>query len=66
MAKIVEPNASELCEECKNKNVSRNAAKVIYAEVGDVEKRRIPLCKEHYEELRKAMQQLDDLLDRRS
>jgi hypothetical protein len=64
MAKVVEPNAKEICEECKTHNVRTPAAKVIFVEVGDVEKRRIPLCQRHYDELRAAVKTMDDQLDK--
>lgn len=60
MAKVVEPNANEICAECKTRNLKTSAVKVIYVEVGDIEKQRIPLCQPHYDELCGAMTTLFD------
>lgn len=66
MAKIVDPNAKEVCVECLKHNIRRPAVRVIYVETGDVDKQRIPLCEQHFEELRSAVQGLENLMDKNS
>jgi hypothetical protein len=66
VATVVKPNAHDICVECKTHSVSTPAVKVIYVEVGDVKKRRIPLCQKHYDELCGAMKAMDALFDKQS